>query len=290
MESDTNVYRREKFHIEINLEILIRIYASIKTSGIKFRHQRADNELKKAEVRYQSEKARLGEHAVMHGSDPSTGKHERFRRFLTRRILQNGYTESLTRHLDCSIHRFLMVHGSDKEDHPYVVLNKKLIILFQAYLYDPARLTPIQRRLIDANVVRRNRLTYAGNADARYVDSRHVEESQHISHGNGSQAFQQTQSIEEPVDQSAEDRSHTRSASRPTSKKSFASQAATGMESNFSITKALAPKTAKSAATYMSARLDMMDYPKCPTSKNSFQCPYCPLILSDEYTKKPKWR
>ncbi|KAI0543777.1 hypothetical protein F4679DRAFT_81353 [Xylaria curta] len=40
----------------------------------------------------------------------------------------------------------------------------------------------------------------------------------------------------------------------------------------------------------MSDRVGHLDYPKCPAKHGQFPCPYCPIILTEDYTKKEKWR
>ncbi|KAI0455205.1 hypothetical protein F5B21DRAFT_208466 [Xylaria acuta] len=69
--------------------------------------------------------------------------------------------------------------------------------------------------------------------------------------------------------------------------RSFAAQPATALESRSSVIDALGPPRAtKSAATKMSARVGYLDYPKRPVKHGQFPCPYCPIILTEEYTKK----
>ncbi|KAF4957458.1 hypothetical protein FGADI_3094 [Fusarium gaditjirri] len=290
-----DLYREQKFYIETNIEILIRIHAAIKKSGLKFRNQRADDALKRAEERYQLEKSHLGEHEALYGSDSSIGEHERFRRFLTRLVLQNGYKEQLLRSIESNIQRFITEHGSEIDDNPYLNCQRKLLLVLRAWLYDPSRLTPIQRRLINANVVRRNRLIHAGNA--RKAQSATKQDEPQLPHRLPitKEETQQSQVEERKLDQSgqmpATKPSYTPPVPAPTSKKSFVSQTATGLASNFSLTTALVPtKKTKSAATKMSARVATIDYPKCPAKKGPLPCPYCPSILSHAYTERNKWR
>ncbi|KAF4428916.1 hypothetical protein F53441_14029 [Fusarium austroafricanum] len=290
-----DLYQEPKFYIETNLEILIRIHAAIKKSGLKFRNKRADDDLMRAEERYQLEKTRLGEHTALYGSDTSIGEHERFRLFLTRRVLQNGYKEGLLRHIDGNIQRFITAHGPESEDHPYIISQRRILLIFRAYLYDPARLTTIQRRLINANVVRRNRLIHAGGAEKAQSRTRQDDPKLPLKLptvkevAQPSQVEDQTSDHLEPI--SAAQPSQSPSLPKPKSRKSFVSQAATGLASNFSITDALSPtRKTKSAATKMSARVANIDYPKCPANQGPFPCPYCPSILSHAYTKRTKWR
>ncbi|KAF5572636.1 Hsp70 chaperone protein [Fusarium pseudocircinatum] len=253
-DADGDLYREQKFYIETNVEILLRIHAAIKKSGLKFRNQRADDDLARAEERFQHEKSRLGEHNALYGSDPSIGEHERFRRFLTRLVLQNGYKEELLRSIESNIQRFIINHGPETNNHRYLNRQRKLLAVFRAFLYDPSRLTPIQRRLINANVTEEWKPNHPSQVPAVAP-------------------------------------SYTPHIPKPMSRKSFVSQTATGLASNFSITNALVSmKKTESAATKMSGRVATIDYPKCPASRGPFPCPYCPLILSHAYTERSKWR
>ncbi|KAF5535802.1 Hsp70 chaperone protein [Fusarium mexicanum] len=293
--TDGGLYREQKFYIETNIEILLRIHAAIKKSGLKFRYQRADDDLARAEARFQREKSRLGEHNALYGSDPSIGEHERFRRFLTRLVLQNGYKEGLICRIESNIQRFIINYGPKTDDHSYLNRQRKLLVVFKAFLYDPSRLTPIQSRLINANIVRRNRLIHAGNA--KMAQPRHKGNEPQLPRrlAIAKEVTQESQIEERGLDQRgqapAATLSYTPPIPTPISRKSFVSQTATGLASNFSNTTALVPmKRTKSAATKMSARVATIDYPKCPASKGPFPCPYCPLILSHAYTERTKWR
>ncbi|KAI0543778.1 hypothetical protein F4679DRAFT_81341 [Xylaria curta] len=93
-----DIYHEQRVYINTNLEILIRIHTAIKRSGLKFRNQSADDALKRAEEDFQLQKAELGEHLALQSQN---GKHERFRRYLTRIILWNSYTQNLVQKISC---------------------------------------------------------------------------------------------------------------------------------------------------------------------------------------------
>ncbi|KAF5674771.1 Hsp70 chaperone protein [Fusarium circinatum] len=293
--ADGDLYWEQKFYIETNIEILLRIHAAIKKSGPKFMNQRADDDLARAEEKFQHEKSRLGEHEAVYGSDPSIGEHERFRRFLTRLVLQNGYKEGLLRSIEGNIQRFSIDHGPETNDHPYLSRQRKLLVVFKACLYDPSRLTPIQRRLINANIVRRNRLIHAGNAEkARSrIEQEEPQLPQRLSIAK--EVTQESQIEERRLDQRGRippaAPSYSPPIPTPISRKSFVSQTVPRLGSNFSNTTDLMPmKKTESAAAKMSARVATIDYPECPASKGPFPCPYCPLTLSHAYTERTKWR
>ncbi|KAK1706682.1 hypothetical protein BDP67DRAFT_493934 [Colletotrichum lupini] len=181
-------YAEQRAYIENNLVVLIRIYTAIKLSGLKLRNKRADDALKQAEQEYERQKLTIGAHKALASQD---GGHERFRRYLTKLVLRNDYREDLIRGLSFMIYQLgeakegqNVTESRDLEDSQdpecsqdarelnegqigesyEVLLQKKLLVVLRAYLCDPARLTIVQRRLIDANVVRRNRLVHAGSA------------------------------------------------------------------------------------------------------------------------------
>ncbi|KAI1132922.1 hypothetical protein F5Y10DRAFT_291016 [Nemania abortiva] len=281
-------YNEQRVYIETNLETLVRIHTAIKRSGQKFRNQSADDALKRTEEKYQVQKIDLGDHQALQGEN---GEHERFRRYLTKIVLWNGYKHNLVQTIICKIDRLAEASNpQDKQDREFL-LQKKLLIVIRAYLDDPARLTTIQRRLINASVVRRNRLIYAGSATKAPLKA----EKEHQV---------QTTPINKPVFSADRAQLVSAGSQRPQqpitpahpkqeikASKSFVAQPATALESGFSITGALMPPRAtKSAATKMSARVGQLDYPKCPAKDGQFSCPYCPIILTEEYTKKGKWR
>lgn len=287
LELDHDPYKEQRYYIETNLEILIRIHTAIKRSGLKFRNQRADDALKKAEDDYQLLRATVGEHRALYGSDTHIGEHERFRRFLTKLVLRRGYNENLIQRMARNIQILTDTKGGSHLD---VLVQKKLMIIFRAYFDDPARLKPVQRRLIEANVVRRNRLIHAG----RVAKIRSQTQTDQI-HDSRQKPMVMT-AVQVLANPSPSPQMPSTSMSKHGKGKSVVrsvvTQPATALASDFTISGALAPpaKTAKSAATKMSARVANLDYPKCPTKEGPFECMFCPAILSQDYTEKKRWR
>ncbi|KAJ4016197.1 hypothetical protein NW752_003321 [Fusarium irregulare] len=161
--------KEQRSHVDINIEILLRIHAVIKKSGLKFRNKRADDQLKKDEDEFRREKERIGSFEALSATNASIGDHERFRGFLTRLVLHNGYTEGLIRYMESRVYAIKQeidslcaAHDCRSQHERSSSFYQTLLVIFRAYFCDPARLTPIQRRLVNANVVRRNRLVYAG--------------------------------------------------------------------------------------------------------------------------------
>ncbi|KAI3571003.1 hypothetical protein IWW34DRAFT_812082 [Fusarium oxysporum f. sp. albedinis] len=161
-----------------------------------------------------------------------------------------------------------MTRGANSDD-PYVMSQTKLLILFRTYLYDPAKLTHIQRRLINANVVRRNRLIYAGSIrKAQTGEGKNPHETlvqkprRRRNAAQESRAADHKRRLSSPLVQ-------TPSMSKPKRKKRFVSRPATALESHFSITAALSPsQSTESVATDISATLANIDYPKPDRVRN----------------------
>jgi hypothetical protein len=272
---DLDIYYESRVYIEANLEILIQIHTAIKRSGLKFRNRRADEALKQADEAYKNQKSEFGERSDIQDQN---GDHERFRRYLTTRVLWNQHTQSLLQTMNFRIVQLVKnFKPEDKHCAERLLEEKKLLVIFRAYFHDPARLTTVQRRLINANAIRRNRLIYAGNANKN---------SFQIKKGNQDQAVPPRSQPQPPLEASGEPTKGDMEAV-----KGFVAQPATAVDSRFSITGALAPpRMAKFVATNISARVQYLDYPKCPVKDGQFPCPYCSTMLSEEYTKRKKWR
>ncbi|KAI0803354.1 hypothetical protein GGR55DRAFT_397189 [Xylaria sp. FL0064] len=280
-------YHEQRVYIDTHLQTLIRIHTAIRRSGLKFKNHYADEALKRAEEAFQSEKMRLGEHQALWGQH---GGHERFRRYLTKLVLWNGYTHDFVQRMGYSIHKLAETCTPQDKQYSELLLQKKLLIVICTYLYDEARLTTVQRRLVNANVIRRNRLIHAGKAAKASFGVQNEHQAQLLTQGIVHQVISadQTQptahSITPNKSKRAEDKEDEPS-------KSSVAQPATGLDSRSSITAAPAPPRAtKSAATDMTARVGHLDYPKCPVKHGQFPCLYCSIMLPEEYNKKEKWR
>ncbi|EHK41813.1 hypothetical protein TRIATDRAFT_84408 [Trichoderma atroviride IMI 206040] len=290
--SGYGIYYEPRVYIVTNLEILIRIHTAIKRSSLKFSNQRADEALKQADEFYQRQKAASGEHSALQGQN---GEHERFRRYLTKLVLWNGYTQSLIQRMNFRIAKLDKAFKSkDKNCSQILLQEKKLLVIFRAYFQDPARLTTIQRRLINANVIRRNRLIYASSATKH--PSQVKEENQKppkpsdVVHQSVTVNRAKTVLTSSQLQPQLIEPDELTKGSKKTIE-SLVVQPATATDSRFTVTGALAPPSVnKSAETKFSARVDYLDYPKCPVQHGQFPCPYCSTILTDEYTEKAEWR
>lgn len=288
--SGHDIYYEQRVYTKANLEILNRIDTSIKRSGLKFRNQEADNSLSRAEKEYQLQKVHVGEYEALQGTN---GEHERFRRFLTRLVLRNHYTHNLIERINLNVQKLDTKFG--RQDNKELLLQKLVLIVIRAYFHDSARLTTIQRRLINANVVRRNRLIYAGGATKASFEAgeeyrtrptaKSVIQRDFLTEQSDQSQTQPPAPAPAPLSPIAPTNS---SEGQSKAGKSFIAQPATALESEFSITGVLSPPQAtKSTATKTVGRLD---YPKCPAKDGNFPCPYCPIILTEEYTKELRWR
>lgn len=192
-----------------------------------------------------------------------------------------------------NIERLNRTYKPKDGEHPEAIHQKYLLVVFRAYFYDPARLTVVQRRLINANVIRRNRLIHAGNATKAPSQTELEQPRPPHKRSIARDAIQRSlvAGPANPLPLPSPSSPPKVKQGESTAGKSFVAQPATALESRFSITGGLTPpKTTKSAATKMSARVGHLDYPKCPAKEGKFPCPFCPMILTDEYTKKSRWR
>lgn len=281
----------QKVYIDTNVEVLVRIHTAIKRSGHKFRNKRADEALHNDKQIFrhilQSQGQRV---ALVH----QTSQHEIFRQYLTRLVLGNVYTNSLVRRLEYNLFRKHSLEIDPLEGRSPNVL---VIIVLRAYLRDPARLSIIQKRLSKANIVRRNRLTYAGfKAKSGKIEA--LSESSQVGQIRPLDAHQEVQSPATnlpispadsdipvgPTPQPEVDDTETEVT------RSYIAYPATDLASRFSISEALKGlDPGRSVATKMSALVRTLSYPKCPVQNGAFLCPYCSILLSKEYTRKDRW-
>ncbi|KAI9928446.1 hypothetical protein MW887_002491 [Aspergillus wentii] len=158
-----------------------------------------------------------------------------------------------------------------------------LAIISKAFFLDPGRLTPIQKRMIHANIVRRNRLDYMRKREKRFSG---------IPQAGGSQ----TNDVPTKASFTPQPKAPTPEvkdiikASEPS-----INQSATQVESRFTPEEALPPpKKAMTAATSkISTTAARVPYPKAPKiedGRETFQCPYCLHALSRKYAAEKEWK
>lgn len=164
------------------------------------------------------------------------------------------------------------------------------LVLGNRYFQHPARLTKVQHRLINANVVRRNRLIYAGSAPKLLSQPEGEYREQPNPKGTIHQplAIDRTKTVPAPQLQPMILEESTKGGKKP---ESLWAKPATAINSVFIIKGVPAPPgMTKTAAAKFSAREEYLDYPKCPVDHGPFPCPYCPTILTGEYAERDKWR
>ncbi|KAH6887068.1 hypothetical protein B0T10DRAFT_575574 [Thelonectria olida] len=289
-----DLYMEQRYYIETNIDILLRIHTAIKRSGLKFRNKRADDALERAEEEYQLLRHRVGENTAL--NDSRIGEHERFRRFLTKVVLCRGYQQHLIHRMQQDIHA-----GGTQGLLGYdILLQTKVMIVIRAFLKDKARLTPVQRRLIDANVTRRNRFLHAGRARKTGGQTQEVQDKSTALDKMEKKTTIATWATDDSASPNRQQATDLPPPLLPVSRKGkekadqndSVAQSSTALGSNFTIGGAMAAvsKSTKSAATRMSARIEHLDYPKCPGDDGPFECPLCPEILPEDYNQKKRWR
>lgn len=171
----------------------------------------------------------------------------------------------------------------------------------RAYFRDEGRLMPVQDRLIQANITRRNRLDiylgmYRRKLTAQKGISMVVDRVAHAAVETTS-VLQHTQPVlSQTKSQSSERTLHLQDVSLQSStihKSALSSQTATGIGS-FVMPQQIPRQEARSVSTRTSQGVLKQNYPKCPIEEGeSFWCPYCAQPLDSSYSnpkKNRKWR
>ncbi|UNI19461.1 hypothetical protein JDV02_005643 [Purpureocillium takamizusanense] len=246
-----------RFYIETNLKLLAKISMAIKKSGVKLRHLKAD------------------EYLETHSKDD---EYTQLRNHLLFLILVGPYEQKLFGELS----RWVIAE----------YIPKTVEIVIRSWIVDPSRATPMQQRLIEANITRRNRIVYA-TAAANIVASSHFREAipQPANEpAKGTKTLDvDTQKLSPIVDSSRTMPILLKPANSPTVKTSTATEL--GSQFALPITLPFEPKTGQqSVATRMTQTGIKQSYPVCPAKKGSFQCPYCVQVLSEDYTAMSRWR
>jgi hypothetical protein len=159
-------------------------------------------------------------------------------------------------------------------------LPTSVAIVIQAWISDTARLSPVQRRVVEAVVLRRNRIVHA---DKKWKGvSEEVEERYKITQPKRSQH----------QNPEASDFKLTKSLpSRDTSVTGISTEPATAIPSDFGLPSAAARRTGTSIYTKITRRGMQQDYPGCPVSEGNFTCPFCSCNLPAAYAEsKERWR
>lgn len=248
----------QAYYTATTIEYLAKISAAIRKSGTKFRHQRVDK-------------------LITHRATEL----EQFRIYLVNIILIGPMQISL---LDGILYR----HTTTCEP-----IWKKTWTVLRAYLRDSERLSQVQNRLVQANLVRRNRfdLYFAAYNKKTGGPSLAATKSEQIT--RSALERQNSQSKVTPVqDQDHQDQQIIHklpSVDRPV----LLSQPATDIGS-LVIPQRPQVQQPKSVGTRVSHGALKQDYPKCPAPEGEdFWCPYCAQPLDNSYSdpkKNRRWR
>ncbi|KAK8014839.1 hypothetical protein PG990_008135 [Apiospora arundinis] len=298
LEDPSDPYTEQRFYMDTFLDLLVGIQRTINRSGLKFRNKRADDALAETDEEFQRLKDTFGDNKAL--NHPETGLHERFRRYLTKLVLlSRGYYNALIGRLENDLSSYAFEHGGYLSQG--ALEKTKVLIIMRAYLHDDARLTPVQRRLIEANVTRRNRFIHAKRTTKRDRESPCAQDSLSLDR-EMKKAKIETWVVEDDQPASSEQEAPKPDQPPPevageggrTTNENVKVRTVTQLGSNFTMggimRMDMGSKRAKSAVTKMSARINHLDYPICPAQSGSFECPLCPELLPKEYTQRERWR
>ncbi|KAF5612420.1 chitin synthase activator [Fusarium subglutinans] len=256
-----------RFYIETNLKLLAKISVAIRRSGQKLRYLKADTYLRD------------------HLDDE---EYTLLRNHLLFLILVSSYEQKLLTELGR-----LAINQE---------IPKAVEIVIRSWIIDPSRATSTQQRLIEANVIRRNRIAYARRFIGKNVIAKKPQEEtattiapsrlpgallgparEASTFGTDTKEPFPIPSPTQPLPVPPE----------PTESLIAKTLTATELGSQFilPIIMPLEPKKgALSIVTKITQTGTNQDYPACPAKKGSFQCPYCVQVLSEDYATKSRWR
>ncbi|KAF5009795.1 hypothetical protein FDECE_4002 [Fusarium decemcellulare] len=248
-----------KFYIKTYLGLLSKISIAIRRSGTKLRYMKADEHLKR------------------HSDDD---EYVELRRHLLFLILIGPYEHGL----------FMEIQRRAFNNQ----VSKAVEIVIRSWISDPARATGLQRRLVEANITRRNRINYARHPTKSItISEKPTADDKELTHPSQTletlitPAIKQTHTATNIEEHLIVQKPHSNRG------ESIESLTATDLGSQFVLPRLslLEPeKKTSSIVTKMTQTGARQDYPSCPVSKGSFQCPYCVQVLSEGYIEKSRWR
>ncbi|KAK8070435.1 hypothetical protein PG997_010638 [Apiospora hydei] len=264
-QGDTPHLEEQVYYIKATLKYLSKLSVSVRKSGTKFRHQRVDR--------------------LLEQGAPTL---EEFRRYMFWIILV-GPTKM---HLLNSILQRYTLTGD--------IVWKKIWITLKAYFTDEQRLSPVQKRLIHANLVRRNRFDIYFRTYRQKIKSGKGERVAKTAHGAAQQDTVTPKSASNKKVDAAPNQDpapHTQSAPSQSAKsferKAVSSQPATGIGSLI-LPQGSPTQGTRSVSTKFSRGALKQDYPKCPSIEGStFWCPFCAQPLDASYSdrkRNKRWR
>ncbi|KAG4263049.1 hypothetical protein FPRO03_10412 [Fusarium proliferatum] len=254
-----------RFYIETNLKLLAKISIAIRRSGQRLRYLKAD--------------AYLRDHL-------DDEEYRLLRNHLLFLILVGSYEQKLFTEL-----RRLAISQE---------IPKAVEIVIRSWIIDPSRATSTQQGLIEANIVRRNRIAYARRFIGKDVVPKRPQEDNATTIAPSQLPEALLVSAREastfgtkeplPIPSPAQPLPDPLEPAKPLTAKTLT---ATELGSQFilPIIMPLEPKRgAMSILTKITQTGTNQDYPACPAKKGSFQCPYCVQVLPEDYATKSRWR
>ncbi|RSL67720.1 hypothetical protein CEP54_003102 [Fusarium duplospermum] len=256
-----------RFYIETNLKLLAKISIAIRRSGAKLRYLKADAYLK---------------------AHSDHDEYVQLRSHLLFLILVGPYEQKL--------------FGELRRRTTHEQLPKAVEVVVRSWIVDPSRATLNQQRLVEANIIRRNRIAYARRFISKTVVPAKSKEAAAPTIIASPLPDAVLRPTKEPSTFGADAQEPFPLADTiqalpisPEPAKSLTAKTLTATElgSQF-VLPVIVPfepkKGAMSVATKMTQTGIKQDYPACPGKKGSFQCPYCVQVLSEDYTAKSRWR
>lgn len=180
----------------------------------------------------------------------------------------------------------ILLASSDAQPHEQHISETK---------FDAERLTAIQKRLIHANVIRRNRIQYATQRMRQIQESQSLVTAAIQPPPANAQAPRVTHTDSELVElvppKSVVSKIHSVTVTHSVNAPSIA-PTATEIGSEFNLRNVVSRKT-PSTMTKITRTGAEQDYPRCPkpTKDGMLQCPYCADVLPAEYSEnKARWK
>ena len=248
-------FSSQAYCVETCLLHLMRLSILIRKSGDKFRHEKADDDLKRLQRALPNSYAE-------------------FRGHLETIILFSPYEHALLSWLDFAV---------DQEEIPISV---KIVV--RAWLY--GRLGPIQQRLIQANIIRRHRMMFS----RRRGKTRGIVASSNMAEPDivpvRAQVHIQSPTVQQPVAVHV-DTPASIPADRPPAEPVIAAPTATSIGSALNLGAVVRSAKASSTMSKFTRTGQDQDYPKRAVLENSLECPYCGIGLESEYKQnEKKWK
>lgn len=164
------------------------------------------------------------------------------------------------------------------------------------HIFDQGRLTTVQKRLIQANIIRRNRILFATQSMKQINDQkRRREEPRQANPAEkvGPPVLNTTTSTTKEPGQPITDDPRLSPVLPSSIITPSIAQSSTELGSQFDLQAVSRKKATPSVMTKITQTGDCQDYPTCPApvSDEFLQCPYCANLLPVEYSKtRSRWK